>query len=144
MTRSRTRGAQVLAEAIATSEKRFQARVEGLAKFYGWTIYHTFDSRRSAKGMLDLAMYREPADRGDSYHLTPGPTGLKTEILFAELKVGKRQLTPEQQGWLDAFHHAGMEAYEWRWPNDVAFLCERLARGRVRIDPDWAIEVLAL
>lgn len=125
------------------SEKRFQQRVELLAKFYGWVPYHTFDSRRSAKGMLDLAMYREPAAHGDSYHdwSQPPCPERRCEIVFAELKVGKRKLTPEQQGWLDAFHHAGMEAYEWRWPTDVPFICERLARGRVRLDPDWALQI---
>lgn len=81
------------------TEAQFQAQVEQLAALFGWATYHTRDSRKSREGFPDLIMLR----RG--------------RLVVAELKVGDNAVTPEQQGWLDAFELAEVETYVWR-PED--------------------------
>ena len=39
---------------LKETEKGFQAAVVELARLRGWLVYHTYDSRRSAKGFPDL------------------------------------------------------------------------------------------
>ena len=65
----------------AITEKAFQASVVELARYCGWKAYHTFDSRRSDPGFLDLVLARHP------------------QLVFAELKVGTNKLTKEQEEW---------------------------------------------
>jgi hypothetical protein len=82
-------------------EREFMAQVVELAKLRGWRIFHPFDSRHSVAGFPDLLLIRKYA------------------LIVAELKVGKRQLTQEQLGWLDAFDGASVRSYCWRptdWP----------------------------
>ena len=64
-------------------EAAFQARVIAAAQGYGWLVYHTFDSRRSAKGYPDLTMAHP--DHG---------------LIFAELKREGGKPSPEQEDWL--------------------------------------------
>lgn len=83
MTTTTTSARALLDSAI--SEKAFQAQVIRLAELNGWTlIYHTHDSRRSAKGFPDLVICR------------PG------RIIFAELKRQRGKVSAEQQQWLEA------------------------------------------
>lgn len=77
-------------------EDPFRQKVEQLAKFYGWLVYHTHDSRRSVPGFPDLV-------------LVCGP-----RLIFAELKTQKGRITPDQQRWLDALTAASVEVYVWR------------------------------
>lgn len=101
----------------AGTEAAFQQQVEQLAAFYGWTLrYHTFDSRRSARGWPDLVLCRPP------------------EVLFVELKGERTRVTPDQQQWLAALTACGLETHLWR-PSDFDDLHARLARGRDRVEP---------
>lgn len=100
-----------------SDEATFQRQVEQLAGFYGWELqYHTFDSRRSNKGWVDLVLCRPP------------------EILFVELKGAKTRVRPEQKDWLAALTACGLEACLWR-PADFDELHARLARGRAQVSP---------
>ena len=70
-----------------------------LAKRRGWKTYHTYDSRRSASGFLDLVMAR------------------KGRCIFAELKSAKGMVTPEQNDWFLALAgkpNQAVETYLWR------------------------------
>ena len=82
------------------TEKEFLSQVTQLARLNGWMVYHTHDSRHSAKGFPDLVLVRE-------------------RLIFAELKSDGGKLRPEQAAWLAALNRAGVEAYLWgqgEWP----------------------------
>lgn len=93
------------------TEKQFQAQVIKLARLLRWKVYHTHDSRRSVAGFPDLLLIRHEV------------------ILVAELKVGKNKVTPEQEGWLEAFRSAGVRAYVWR-PEDWMEIESIIGEGR--------------
>lgn len=95
------------------TEAQFQQQVVQLAGYYGWSVYHTHDSRRSHKGWPDIVLCRPP------------------EVLFVELKGMKTRLTPEQKRWLADLTECGLETHLWR-PTDFDELHVRLARGRAR------------
>ena len=84
-------------------EKEFQAVVVSYATARGWLVYHTYNSKRSAKGYPDL-------------HLVRGPRSV-----FAELKrSGKERLKLDQEKWRDALLAAGQEWHLWTpeaWPD---------------------------
>jgi hypothetical protein len=89
------------------SEGKFMARVVAYAKRRGWLWYHTHNSRRSKEGFPDLVLVR------------------KGEIIFAELKVGDNEATPEQAAWLDALRETGAASGVWRpesWPDIIKAL----------------------
>lgn len=65
-------------------EDPFQQQVEGIARFYGWLIYHTRRSDRSQPGFPDLVAVRGP------------------ELIFAELKTRTGRVDANQQRWIDA------------------------------------------
>lgn len=136
----------------ADSEAAFQRQVVNLAEFYGWLIYHTHNSQRSAPGFPDLTLARGP------------------ELIFAELKGAKTtrrakvaqvmarptwlqhaDVTDTQAQWLTALRdvsisidqrvggaadevHACVDAYVWR-PADFDAVNARLARGRHQLQP---------
>lgn len=138
------------AAAGVMDEQAWQGRIEGAAKLYGWRVYHTHDSRRSAPGFPDLVLVRGP------------------ELLFAELKTDTGRLRPEQSDWLEALgqvaaavQNAGavvdaetgardrggryrlmglecelpaVEVHLWR-PADWPDVNARLARGRTKLEP---------
>lgn len=79
------------------SEARFQEQVIYTLKAYGWMVYHTHDSRRSASGFPDLVAVHP-----------------KLGTIFAELKSDKGQPTAAQNDWLAALRGAGQQAYLWR------------------------------
>ena len=84
------------------TEKQFQAQVVELATLYGYRVYHTFNSRRSAPGFPDLVLARSGA------------------VLFVELKTTTGKVSKAQAEWLDA---TGGEC--WRptdWPHIEATL----------------------
>ena len=84
------------------SEKSFQQLVIDYAKLKGWTVYHTFNSRKSTPGYPDLSMVRG------------------ARHVVAELKSEHGRLTPDQRRWLEAFQHTSTEVYLWRpsaWPD---------------------------
>lgn len=91
----------VQARARAMSEKQLQAVIIASAQRYGWLIYHTYDSRRSAPGYPDL-------------HLVHTAAGLS---VFRELKTETGRLSPQQTTWLGALQQVGVDADVWR-PRD--------------------------
>ena len=68
----------------AMTEKEWQAQVVKLAKDEGWMAYHTYDSRRSEAGWVDLVLVRGPM------------------LLLLELKTESGKVTDAQQAWIDA------------------------------------------
>jgi hypothetical protein len=100
---------QPLRRGRARTERDFQDDVVKMARALGWSlIHHETDSRKSAAGWLDLTMYRGNVP-GRQGHWTSNP-----RMIFAELKVGKRKVTPEQQAWAWAHGCLGHEVYVWR------------------------------
>ena len=77
-----------------------QASVIKLCELFGIAYYHTFDSRRSAKGWPDLAIC--------------GKRGL----IYRELKTSAGRLTAEQQRWGFMLRQAGESWDVWR-PDDL-------------------------
>ena len=69
-----------------------------LVGILGGMVYHTYDSRRSTKGYPDLTIVT-----------------LDGRVIWAELKVGKKQPTEDQWGWLRGL--PDHQAYLWR-PDD--------------------------
>lgn len=76
-------------------ERKWQKIVTRLARTLGWLVYHTYDSRRSAKGFPDLVLVRD-------------------RVVWAELKSLRGRLRAMQGVWLDALRAAGQEVYLWR------------------------------
>ena len=99
----------------AITEKAFQAQVVELARYCGWKVYHTFDSRKSDPGFKDLVMVRGK------------------RLIFSELKSEKGRETPAQVEWSDALElvairNEWVENHLWRpsdWPE-----IERVLRRR--------------
>lgn len=94
------------------SEEAFLAQVVRAARLLGYLVYHTRDSRRSARGFPDLVLVRAMDGR----------------LIFAELKSSRGRVTAEQQAWLHALRAAGQRAYLWR-PADWADLVTVLQGG---------------
>lgn len=91
-------------------EKDWQRTVVDLARRLGWTIYHTFNSRRSAHGFPDLVLVRD-------------------RVIYLELKRENRatsKLTDEQREWLGKLRAADADAYVAR-PSDLENLAATLA-----------------
>lgn len=92
----------------AITERAFSRQVESAARAFGWQLYHTWLSARSAAGFPDLLLCRPP------------------RIIFAELKADAGRVTPAQQAWLDLLGKCpGVECYCWRprdWDSIVATL----------------------
>lgn len=86
-------------------ERDLQDWVAAAARLLGWKAYHaraamTRSGWRTAgsydsKGFPDLVLVRE-------------------RVLWVEIKVGSRRLTPEQSEWLNDLRDAGQETYVWR------------------------------
>ena len=94
------------------TEKELQAAIVEAAKWGGWYIYHTHDSRRSAAGFPDLVMVRG------------------REMLAWELKSSRGRLTGAQLSWLAALSAVpGVDARVVR-PEHLDDAVARLASGR--------------
>jgi hypothetical protein len=78
------------------TESQWQTQVISIAKMYGWTWYHTMDSRRSKPGFPDLIL----AKHG--------------RAIAVELKTAKGKVSETQRMWLELLFSAGMEAAVWR------------------------------
>lgn len=89
------------------TEKQFQGFVVQVAKLYGWWVYHTFDSRRSAHGWPDLVLIRGSV------------------IIYAELKTDKGKLSKHQTEVIARLREANQTVYVWR-PADWDEICELL------------------
>lgn len=75
-------------------EAAWQETVVQTARYRGWLVYHTYDSRKSDKGFPDLVLVRA------------------TRIIFAELKSPIGELEPEQIEWLSTLSVVALAARE--------------------------------
>lgn len=104
-------------------EEIFQQRVLDLAELNGWLrahfrnvriqradggVYWELPVAADGKGFLDLVLVRE-------------------RVIWAECKVGRNQLTPEQRVWYEALKAAGQEVYIW-YPKHFDEITRILAR----------------
>lgn len=77
-------------------EKEFMQTVRELAEWKGWKYYHTWNSIRSPAGFPDLVLVKPP------------------RVIFAELKINRRRISPHQQEWLDSLKACpAVETYLW-------------------------------
>ena len=98
--------AEFVAEQMTEAELLEQVKTVALT--YGWRLYHTFDSRRSASGFPDLVLARPP------------------RVIFAELKRQNGRMTVPQEMWGEALGQCGgVETYLWR-PSDWDEIVETL------------------
>jgi len=96
------------------THKQFSQNICDLARYLGWEVYRTWNSRHSPAGYPDLTMVRENADGTAS-------------LLFAELKSEKGKVTKTQQQWLSILGKVTgkCEVYIWRpsdWENIIIIL----------------------
>ena len=90
-------------------EKDFQAKLLELVETVGGIAYHAHDSRRQVRRNGKLVLVGDADAKG-----YPDLTIVTRDrrLLFAELKVGKRQPTDEQWAWL--YSLPDHQAYLWR------------------------------
>ena len=105
-------------------EATFQVAVIQLAQMYGWSYYHTHDSRRSVKGFPDLLLA----------HPEHGQ-------IFAELKTDTGRLTPAQIAWAELLQAAegkpfGARYRLWR-PRDLDAIASELAGNFITEGQEW-------
>jgi hypothetical protein len=82
----------------AVSEKAFMAAVVRLAREAGFLCYHTFDSRRSPSGFMDLVLARAGSP-----------------LYAVEVKTDVGTCTKAQEAWLAALAGStGVETGVWR------------------------------
>lgn len=79
-------------------EEAFRQQVRGIARSFGWMMYHTYDSRRSDPGFPDEVMVHPRRNR----------------VLFVEFKNEKGKVTDAQWKWLNALALGGQEVAVWR------------------------------
>ena len=106
---------------LKLSERDFQAQLMQVVEMFGGLVYHTYDSRRSARGYPDLTIV-----------LKNGPA---RRVIWAELKAGKKQPTDSQWIWLRGL--PDHQAYLWRpddWDDAVRIIQEghRVSAGMVQ------------
>ena len=90
------------------TEKQFQMQIVMVAKANGWTVYHTYDSRRSEPGFPDLVLVRD-------------------RVLFRELKTDAGRMSNAQEAWGQKLTEAGADFKVWR-PQDTPDIIKELAR----------------
>ena len=91
------------------TEAQFTRQVLELAKVFGWRTMHQRPAR-TAKGW-------RTAVQGDGVGWPDLVLVRGGRLIFAELKVGNRGLTPMQAVWLDALDRVGADVYVWRPEN---------------------------
>lgn len=91
------------------TERQFQSQIIMVAKQNGWTVYHTYDSRRSAPGFPDLVLVRD-------------------RVLFRELKTDTGRVSKAQKSWENILTAAGADFKIWR-PMDLKTIIGELTNG---------------
>lgn len=109
-------------------EAAFQRQVIGLARYYGWRVFHAPDNRPAGKGAHPQRL-ASPESRG-----FPDLVLVRDcELVFAELKSRTGRLGPGQQDWLDALNAVPtVTAVVWRPADLDSTIHDRLAQGRMR------------
>lgn len=79
----------------------FQEWLRQLAGVTNWLYYHTHQSKHSPAGFPDTVLVKQDGKGA-------------ARMIFAELKIGKREPTTEQVKWLMAAQRVpGVESYCW-------------------------------
>lgn len=85
------------------TEAAFQKRVVGLARAYGWRIFHAPDNRPAGpRNTVQATVGSEAIGFPDLVLVKP------PRIVFAELKKRTGRLGPGQREWLDLFREVGL------------------------------------
>lgn len=113
------------------NEREFQRTLIREAKKRGWIRVHQEGSSFGSRpGWPDVTLVHG----GEEYTETVNGKARKRwratdeaskGILFFELKVGKRQMTPYQEDWIAALQYAGMKAFHVRpehWESIIRLL----------------------
>jgi hypothetical protein len=121
---------------VLYSEARWQREVMGALRQFGWTAYHTHNSKHSQSGFPDVCGYKI--------------RGAYMRLLFAELKREDGKVTDAQAEWLAAFREMGdglRAVLAFAFPPDAP-IPQQLARVSVETylwrpsDWDRVLEVL--
>ena len=116
---------------LQETENGFQQAVIDYARLMDWSLYHTYDSRRSDDGFPDLVMVRNSDLIIAEVKSETGRLKLKGRTT----KSGRKMLS--QLEWLEAFAQCPcVEVYLWR-PRDWPFIEKRLKHGVSRENLDW-------
>ena len=86
------------------TERELQDWIVGTARLLGWRVAH-FRPAWTEKGWRTAGAYDAQG--------WPDLCLVRDRIVFAEIKVGKNRLSPEQVAWLEALREAGAEAHVW-------------------------------
>lgn len=98
---------------MAISEAEFQEQVIQFAKLHGWRVAHF---RKVRVQRANGSVYWETPVAADGKGFLDLEL-VKDRLVKAELKVGHNKMTIEQEGWINAYWNAGIEAYVW-FPKD--------------------------
>jgi hypothetical protein len=101
------------------SEAQLQNQVIRLAETFGWSWYHTHDSRRSPAGFPDLVLAR------DGW------------LIFAELKRQGQSPTKKQQEWLSAL---GAVNRRTGWVTVAVWHPQDLPRIQTMLRSGWKVQ----
>jgi hypothetical protein len=93
-----------LREVLGVTERELQDWIVGTARLLGWRVAH-FRPAWTEKGWRTAGAYDAQG--------WPDLTLVRDRVLFAEIKVGRNRLAPEQSTWLEALREAGAEAHVW-------------------------------
>lgn len=94
---------------LRARETDVQSTIVDLAGLRRWSVYHTYDARRSAAGFPDLVLWRD-------------------RVVYAELKRVGEKPRPSQRVALDGLASAGAEVYLWTL-DDLVEISRVLDRG---------------
>lgn len=94
------------------TEKQFQKQVIELARLAGYRVAH-FRPAWTRDGKMVTPVQANGAGFPDLVLANPK----RHHLLFAELKVGKNKLTPEQKEWLHAILSCNVAYFTW-YPED--------------------------
>lgn len=108
-------------------EEAFRQQVRGIARSFGWMMYHTYDSRRSDPGFPDEVMVH--------------PKRLR--VLFVEFKNETGKLTQPQWEWLNALVLSGQEAAVWR-PQQMDKIAKVLDANNHSLRGPYWLEMLSI
>ena len=101
---------------LVQTEASLQSKVVELARLYNWAVYHTWNSRNSAKGFPDLCLARPLVDG-------------TAQLMFMELKTETGKVSAEQTFWIELLNAVpGVSAAVFRPSNWDRI--EKLLRGK--------------
>jgi hypothetical protein len=87
------------------TERELQDWIVGTARLLGWRVAH-FRPAWTEKGWRTAGSYDAQG--------WPDLCLVRDRVVFAEVKLERGRLGPEQEVWLEALREAGQEVYIWR------------------------------